>query len=105
MSSIAALAAVLAVGIITYSARALPILLLADRSLPAPVERALRYVGPAVLSALVITLIAGGQGRSGIDLEEWIALGVTILVTVATRNLIAALVAGMAALWIADWLL
>ena len=105
MSTFAALAAVVAVGLLTYSARALPILLLADRSLPQPVERALRYVGPAVLSALVITLVAGGEGRSGIDLEEWIALGVTILATMATRNLIAALVAGMAALWIADQLL
>jgi branched-subunit amino acid transport protein len=105
VSSLAALAAVVTVGLVTYSARALPILLLADRTLPEPLERALRYVGPAVLSALVITLVAGGEGRAGIDLEEWIALGVAAVVTIATRNLIAALVAGMAALWIADWLL
>lgn len=105
MSATAALAAVLVVGILTYSARAVPILFLADRTLPRPVERALRYVGPAVLSALVVTLIADGEGMSGVELAEWIALLVAIVVTAVTRNLIAALVAGMGALWIAVWLL
>jgi branched-subunit amino acid transport protein len=105
MSATAALAAVMVVGILTYSARAVPILFLADRTLPRPVERALRYVGPAVLSARVITLIADGAGMSGVDLEEWAALVVAITVTAVTRNLIAALVAGMGTLWIVAWLL
>jgi branched chain amino acid efflux pump len=91
--------------VLTYSARAVPILFLADRTMPRPVERALRYVGPAVISALVVTLIADGGGRSGVELVECIALAVAIGVTVATRNLIAALAAGMGALWIASWLL
>jgi branched-subunit amino acid transport protein len=105
MSTTAALAAVLAVGLLTYSARAVPILFLADRVLPAPLERALRYVGPAVLSALVITLVAGGDGRAGVDGAEWIALAVAVVVAAATRNLIITLVVGMTALWIADGLL
>ncbi|MDX2381749.1 MAG: AzlD domain-containing protein [Acidimicrobiia bacterium] len=105
MSTTAALAAVLVVGLLTYSARAVPILFLADRALPAPLERALRYVGPAVLSALVITLVAGGDGRTGVDGAEWIALAVAVVVAAATRNLIITLVVGMAALWIADGLL
>lgn len=105
MSTFAALAAVVTVGLLTYSARAVPILFLADRTLPAPVERALRFVGPAVLSALVVTLTAGGEGMTGIDVEEWAALAVAAIVTAVTRNLIAALVAGMCALWVLDWLL
>ena len=105
MNTIAALTAVLAVGLLTYSARAVPILFLADRTLPTPVERALRYVGPAVLSALVVTLVANGEGGSGIDIAEWIALVVAAIVAGVTRNLIAALVAGMGALWIADFVL
>jgi branched-subunit amino acid transport protein len=105
VTTLAALAAVLTVGLLTYSARAVPILFLADRTLPRPVERALRYVGPAVISALVVTLVAGGQGRSGVELEECLALAVAVVVTVTTRNLIAALAAGMAALWLATWLL
>jgi len=105
MSALAAVLAVLTVGVLTYSARAVPILFLADRTMPRPVERALRYVGPAVISALVVTLIADGDGRAGVELVECIALAVAVGVTVATRNLIAALVAGMGALWIALWLL
>jgi len=105
MSTAAALAAVLTVGLITYSARAVPILFLADRPLPPPVERALRYVGPAVLSALVITLVAGGEGSSGIDGAEWIALTVAVVAAAVTRNLIVTLAAGMGALWLADWML
>ncbi len=105
MNTIAALTAVLAVGLLTYSARAVPILFLADRTLPTPVERALRYVGPAVLSALVVTLVANGEGGSGIDVAEWTALAVAAIVAAATRNLIAALVAGMGALWIVDFVL
>lgn len=105
MSTFAALAAVVSVGLLTYSARAIPILFLADRPLPLPVERALRYVGPAVLSALVITLVAGGDGRSGVDGAEWIALAVAVVVAATTRNLIVTLVVGMAALWVADWVL
>jgi branched-subunit amino acid transport protein len=105
MSTAAALAAVLTVGLLTYSSRAVPILFLADRPLPSSVERALRYVGPAVLSALVITLVAGGEGSSGVDGAEWIALAVAVVAAAVTRNLIVTLVAGMAALWLADWML
>jgi branched-subunit amino acid transport protein len=65
----------------------------------------LRYVGPAVLSALVITLVAGGEGSSGVDGAEWIALAVAVVAAAVTRNLIVTLVAGMAALWLADWML
>lgn len=104
MSTLAAIAAVLTVGLLTYSARAVPILFLADRTLPPPIERALRYVGPAVMSALVITLTASGEGMSGVDLEEWLALAVAATVTALTRNLIAGLVAGMGTLWIVIWL-
>jgi branched-subunit amino acid transport protein len=100
----AALAAVLVVGVMTYSARAVPILFLADRTLPAPVMRALRYIGPAVLSALTVTLLAGGEGTSGVEAIEVVALVAAVVVTVLTRNLLAALVAGMSVLWLLIWL-
>lgn len=104
MSTAAALAAVLVVGALTYSARAVPILFLADRTLPAPVMRALRYIGPAVLSALTVTLLAGGEGFSGVEVQEVVALVVAVIVTAITRNLIVSLVAGMGVLWILIWL-
>lgn len=100
MSAFAAISAVLAVGMITYVSRAGLIVFLADRPLPANITRALRYVGPAVLSALTVNLVAGGEGIDGIEVEEVAAIGVSIVVAAATRNLIAALGAGMLTLWV-----
>jgi branched-subunit amino acid transport protein len=105
VSTAAAISAVVTVGLITYASRAGLILFLADRPLPAPVTRALRYVGPAVLSALTVNLVAGGQGVDGIEGAEVIAIGVSIVVAVVARNLIVALAAGMCALWLALWIL
>lgn len=105
MSTFAAIAAVLAVGMITYASRAGLIVFLADRPLPANISRALRYVGPAVLSALTVNLIAGGEGIDGVEFVEVAALVVAIIVAATVRNLIAALIAGMATLWLLIWLL
>ncbi len=100
MSAFAAISAVLSVGMITYASRAGLIVFLADRPLPTNITRALRYVGPAVLSALTVNLIAGGQGIGGVEMEEVAAIGASIVVAAITRNLIAALTAGMVTLWI-----
>jgi branched-subunit amino acid transport protein len=100
----AALVAVLAVGALTYAARAAPILLLADRTMPREVQRALRYVGPAVLSALVISLVAGGEGIGGVEIEEIAAIAVGCLVAYLTKSLIASLAAGMVVLWLLIWM-
>lgn len=100
MSTAAALSAVLAVGMITYASRAGLIMFLANRPLPSNITRALRYVGPAVLSALTVNLIAGGQGVDGIEFEEVAAITVAIAVAAVARNLIAALGAGMVTLWL-----
>ena len=105
MSTFAAAAAVITVAIVTYVSRAGAIVFLADRELPPNVTRALRYVGPAVLSALTINLIAGGEGAAGIEGAELVALGATIAVAATVRNLIAALGAGMVVLWLALWML
>jgi branched-subunit amino acid transport protein len=100
VSIAAALSAVVAIGLITYTSRAGLIVFLADRPLPANVTRALRYVGPAVLSALTVNLIAGGKGASGVEAAEVAAIAVAIVVASFTRNLIAALAAGMVTLWV-----
>jgi branched-subunit amino acid transport protein len=101
VSTAAALSAVLTVGLVTYLARGGLILFLADRRLPAPFVRALRNVGPAVLAALTVTLVAGAEGRSGIGAEEIVGLAVAAVVAALTRNLIASLATGMVALWLA----
>ncbi len=105
MNTFAAITAVLSVGMITYVSRAGLIVFLADRPLPPNITRALRYVGPAVLSALTVNLIAGGEGIDGVEFVEVAALAVAIAVAALARNLIAALGAGMATLWLLLWLL
>ena len=105
MSAVAAVTAVLAVGMITYASRAGLIIFLADRPLPPNITRALRYVGPAVLSALTVNLLAGGQGIDGVEFVEVASVGVAVVVAALARNLIAALAAGMATLWLLLWLL
>lgn len=90
------------VGIGTYLMRSIFILALADRDFPPVVREALRYVAPAVMAALVISLSFGGDAESG--WTELAALAVGGLVGWRTRSLVWVLVAGMAALWILLWL-
>jgi branched-subunit amino acid transport protein len=99
MTVLEAMSVVLVIGAITYASRAGLILFLADRPLPPPMLRALRNVGPAVLSALTVTLVAGGNGIEGIGGEEVVGLAVAGVVAAMRRNLIASLIAGMVALW------
>jgi branched-subunit amino acid transport protein len=105
MNALAAASAVLTVGVITYASRAGLIVFLADRPLPTNITRALRYVGPAVLSALTVNLIAGGQGIVGVEFVEVAAIAAAIVVAAVARNLIASLASGMTTLWLLLWLL
>jgi branched-subunit amino acid transport protein len=100
VSSAAAIAAIGVIGVITYASRAGLIVFLADRQLPFEVARALRYVGPAVLSALTVNLLAGGRGASGVSAQELAAVGVGAAAAVASKNLVVSLAAGMATLWV-----
>jgi branched-subunit amino acid transport protein len=100
VNALAALALVVIVGAITYAMRAGVILALADRELPPIVARALRFVAPAVLSALVISLIANpASPRVGITGPELAGLAVAGPVAWASRNLLVTVGAGMVTFW------
>ena len=99
MSSGAALAAVVVVGMFTYASRAGLILTLADRTLSASTQRALGYVAPAVLTALVVTFTAGGEGLSGFAWIEVTAIVVGAAGARLSGKLPVGLVVGMVALW------
>jgi len=99
VSTPAALLTVLVVAVMTYSMRAVVIVALAERTIPVNLERILRYVGPAVLSALAINLAAGGEGGPSLELAEAVALVVTGVVAWWRRNLIITLLAGMTTLY------
>lgn len=86
------------VGLGTYLTRASFIVALANKELPPEVRAALGYVAPAVLAALVVSLLLGGEGDAG--WEEVVALAVGGLVGWRTRSLLWVLFAGMATLWL-----
>lgn len=100
MSVWSSLAIVLLVGGITYVMRASVIVALAGRTIPLPVERALRNVGPAVLAALAINLAAGGEGGPHLELEVAAALVTAGVVAWWRRSVIWSLSAGMVVLWL-----
>jgi branched-subunit amino acid transport protein len=100
MTTTTALILVAACALVTYTARAGLIIALADRTLPAVVERALANVGPAVLAALTINLALGTEGVRGVEFAEVAALAVAAVVTIWRSSLIATFVAGMVTLWV-----
>lgn len=100
MTTGAALIALAAAALGTYAARAGLILVLAGRSLPASVERALQNVGPAVLAALTVNLAVGSAGAGSVEFAEVAALVVAGAVAVWRSNLIWTFAAGMITLWI-----
>lgn len=100
MTTAAALTVLLVATIGTYLARGGLILVLADRSLPDPIERALQFVGPAVLAALTINLAIGDGGVGSVELAEAAALVVASVVAAWRRNLIWTFIAGMSTLWL-----
>jgi branched-subunit amino acid transport protein len=88
------------VGIGTYVMRVVFIVALANKRIPEAVLVALRYVGPAVLSALIVTLLADSEGNVEMGLPEvagFIAGGV---VAYRTRGQIWTLFAGMTVFWV-----
>lgn len=101
MSRPGALALVLIVGAITYAFRAGLILALADREIPPIATRALRNVAPAVLSALVISLIADPDAPNvGITIPEVGGLIAAAPLAWFTRNLLITVFGGMAVFWV-----
>ncbi len=101
MSITSSLVLIAVVGAITYALRAGLILVLADRTIPVLVTRALRNVAPAVLSALVVSLIADpGAANVGVSLPELAGLAVAGPLAWWSRNLIVTVTGGMSVFWI-----
>lgn len=92
--------AVLIVGVGTYFFRAAFIVGLASREISPGVIRTLEFVGPAVLSALVVGLLVGDSGGVQLGVSEVVALIVAGFVGWRTRNLIYTVLAGMGVFWL-----
>lgn len=100
MSAWSAMGIVVVVAAMTYSMRAIAIVALAGREIPANVERVLRNVGPAVLAALAINLAAGGDGGPNLEWAEAAALVIAGVVAWWRKSVLWSLGAGMTALWV-----
>lgn len=101
MSAWTSISIVVAVAAITYAMRAWAIVALAGRTMPTPVERALRNVGPAVLAALAVNLAAGGDGAPNLEPAVAAALVAAGVVAWWLRSVLWSLSCGMAVLWVA----
>jgi branched-subunit amino acid transport protein len=95
-----ALLATIAVGLGTYLSRALFILALANRRVPETVLVLLQFVAPAVLAALIVTLLIDGDGNVALGAPEIAAFFIGGIVAWRTQNMIYTSVLGMATFWI-----
>jgi branched-subunit amino acid transport protein len=91
-----------AAGLVTFGIRLSFILLLERVKTPAWFKRSLRFVPPAVLSAILLPALV--QRNSGVDLSlrnpQLLAGLAAVLVAWRTRNVVLTIAAGMAALLI-----
>jgi branched-subunit amino acid transport protein len=93
---------ILGMGLVTYGIRLSMIVLLGRVDVPPIVRQALRFVPPAVLSAIIFPelLMPGGQLDLSLGNERLIAGSLAALIAWRTRNVLLTIAAGMAALWI-----
>ena len=92
---------VIAMGIVTFGIRLFPIVLLGRIEIPLIVQRALRFVPPAVLTAIVVPELLYHNGQVDVSLMNVRLLAGLIAIVVAwrTKNALITIGVGMIALW------
>jgi branched-subunit amino acid transport protein len=89
--------------LVTFGVRYPVLALVGKLKLPEVVLRALRFVPPAVLSAIIVPAVFYPDGEQlmwGLDNPRLIAAVIAILVAWRLKNLLLTIVVGMAALWV-----
>ena len=91
----------------TWAMRSLAIMLHGHVPHPAWLERVLKYVPVAAMTALVVpaSLYAKTNGAYHAVPARTIAAAIALVVAMRTKNTLATLVVGMVALWLAQWAL
>lgn len=92
--------AILLTGLGTYGSRAVFIIALANRHIPAQVRLAMEYVGPAVMAALVATMLISPEGEVVIGIAEVAALGAAAALARTARNHLVTLAGAMVVFWV-----
>ena len=97
--------AIAGVGAVTFLMRASFIVFADPQRFPAHFRRALGFVPPAVLAAIVMPGLLMPHGVLDLSLGNLrpIAGLLAILVAVRTRSVLATTVSGMGALWLLQW--
>jgi branched-subunit amino acid transport protein len=95
--------------LVTFVPRYGVMALLGRVEMPEPVFRALRFVPPAVRSAIILPAVLLNSETGGLDMaltNSFLVAGVVAgLVAWRSKNLLLTIVVGMAALWLWRWLL
>jgi len=93
---------IIAMGVVTFGIRLLPIVLLGRIEIPLVVQRALRFVPPAVLSAIIAPelLMPGGQVNLSLGNARLLAGVLATVVAWRTKNVLATIAVGMIAFWV-----
>ena len=92
--------AIVLTGIGSYAMRAFFIFALARYTFHPILLRALEYVAPTVMAALVISMLTTPEGELAAGLPELLGLICTGVAAKTTGNHILALVAGMGTFWL-----
>lgn len=97
---------VIVAGVLTFLIRLSFISLPVDREMPHWAQRALSFVPPAVMTAIVFPelLIRDGHLAVNLDNHRLIAGAIAILVAWRFKKIMPTIVAGMAALWLLQYL-
>jgi branched-subunit amino acid transport protein len=90
----------IATGLITYSIRLSLIVLYGKQEMPARLQQALRYVPPAVLSAIIFpeVLLSGGILNLSLGNPRLLAAALAAFVAWRTKNVVLTIVIGMSLL-------
>lgn len=93
---------IIGMGIITYGIRLSMIVLLEKVEIPTRLKQALRFVPPAVLSAIIFPELLQPGGRLDVSLgnERLLAGLLAMVVAWRTKNVLWTIIVGMAALWL-----
>ncbi len=93
---------IIGMGIVTFGIRLVPIVLLGRIEIPLVVQQALRFVPPAVLTAIVVPelLYHGNQVDLSLSNLRLLAGLIAIVVAWRTKNALLTIGSGMIALWV-----
>ncbi len=100
-------AIVMSMGLLTYAFRVVPIALLERIAIPRIIQRALRFVAPAVLSAIIFPALLRPAGPMELSISNVriLAGALAALVAWRTKNMLLTIAVGMAGLWIVRMLI